>query len=49
MVNNYAQYCSVVRTGIGKTKIVIGGEIDAGEFEVSISFNYAHTVLSVGL
>ncbi|KAH8689683.1 putative Dhp1-interacting protein Din1 [Talaromyces proteolyticus] len=29
VVNNKAQYCSVVRTGIGKTKLVIGGEVDA--------------------
>lgn len=28
-VSNFAQYCSVVRTGFGKTKIVIGGEVDA--------------------
>jgi len=31
IVNNYAQYCSVVKTGIGKAKMVIGGEVDAGE------------------
>ncbi|KAI9826826.1 MAG: decapping endonuclease targeting mRNA [Thelocarpon impressellum] len=29
IVNNHAQYCSVVRTGIGKAKMVIGGEVDA--------------------
>ena len=29
VVNNHAQYCSVVRTGIGKAKMVIGGEVDA--------------------
>ena len=29
VVNNYAQYCSVVKTGIGKAKMVIGGEVDA--------------------
>ncbi|PGG97867.1 decapping nuclease rai1 [Blastomyces parvus] len=29
VVNNKAQYCSVVRTGIGGCKIVIGGEVDA--------------------
>ena len=28
-VNNYAQYCSVVKTEIGKAKLVIGGEVDA--------------------
>ncbi|KAA6407259.1 MAG: hypothetical protein FRX48_09061 [Lasallia pustulata] len=29
VVNNYAQYCSVVRTGIGKAKLIMGGEVDA--------------------
>ncbi|KAL4976175.1 decapping nuclease rai1 [Aspergillus desertorum] len=29
VVNNNAQYCSVVRTGIGRTKLVLGGEVDA--------------------
>ena len=29
IVSNYAQYCSIVRTGFGKTKMVIGGEVDA--------------------
>ncbi|KAK5077125.1 decapping endonuclease targeting mRNA [Lithohypha guttulata] len=28
-VSNYAQYCSIVRTGFGKSKVVIGGEVDA--------------------
>ena len=30
VVNNNAQYCSVVKTGIGKAKMIIGGEVDAG-------------------
>ncbi|KAK6952237.1 decapping endonuclease targeting mRNA [Daldinia eschscholtzii] len=29
VVNNKAQYCSVVRTGIGKSVLCIGGEVDA--------------------
>ncbi|RMJ26734.1 hypothetical protein PHISP_02388 [Aspergillus sp. HF37] len=29
IVNNSAQYCSVVKTGIGPSRIVIGGEVDA--------------------
>lgn len=29
VVSNYAQYCSVVKTGIGKAKMIIGGEVDA--------------------
>ncbi|EWZ45434.1 protein RAI1 [Fusarium oxysporum f. sp. raphani 54005] len=28
-VNNKAQYCSVVRTGIGKSVLCLGGEVDA--------------------
>lgn len=31
VVSNYAQYCSIVRTGFGKTKLVIAGEVDAVE------------------
>lgn len=31
VVSNYAQYCSIVRTGFGKIKMVIGGEVDAVE------------------
>lgn len=30
-VSNYAQYCSIIRTGFGSTRIVIGGEVDAVE------------------
>ncbi|CAG8243905.1 unnamed protein product [Penicillium salamii] len=29
VVNNAAQYCSVVRTGIGNVRMVLGGEVDA--------------------
>jgi len=29
IVNNHAQYCSVVKTGIGKARMIIGGEVDA--------------------
>lgn len=29
IVNNYAQYCSVVRTGIGNSVMILGGEVDA--------------------
>jgi RAT1-interacting protein len=28
-VSNYAQYCSIVRTGFGNVKMVLGGEVDA--------------------
>jgi RAT1-interacting protein len=29
IVNNKEQYCSVVRTGFGKTVVCLGGEVDA--------------------
>ena len=32
IVNNHSQYCSVVKTGIGKAKMIIGGEVDGGNF-----------------
>ncbi|KAL8694532.1 MAG: hypothetical protein Q9218_000863 [Villophora microphyllina] len=28
-VNNHAQYCSIVKTGIGKSRLILGGEVDA--------------------
>lgn len=31
IVNNHAQYCSVVKTGIGDTVMILGGEVDAGK------------------
>lgn len=34
VVNNYAQYCSVVKTGIGKARMVIGGEVDASKQQI---------------
>ena len=38
IVNNHAQYCSVVRTGYGKIKMIIGGEVDAGMAAFSLTF-----------
>ncbi|KAF4628497.1 hypothetical protein G7Y89_g9656 [Cudoniella acicularis] len=29
IVNNHAQYCSVVKTGIGSSVMILGGEVDA--------------------
>lgn len=57
VVNNFAQYCSVVRTGYGKIKMVLGGEVDAGESgsgRPSVSFDtngfclYAKWMSSMG-
>ena len=42
VVNNYAQYCSVVKTGIGKAKMIIGGEVDAGKSTPILSPRYTH-------
>lgn len=36
IVNNHAQYCSVVKTGIGNTVMILGGEVDAGKFSFCI-------------
>lgn len=38
VVSNYAQYCSVVKTGIGNARLVIGGEVDAGLCSVKSLF-----------
>ena len=32
VVDNHAQYCSVARTGIGKIRLIIGGEVDACKY-----------------
>lgn len=32
VVNNKEQYCSVVRTGIGKSVLCLGGEVDASMY-----------------
>jgi hypothetical protein len=32
IVNNHAQYCSVVQTGIGSSTLILGGEVDASKF-----------------
>lgn len=32
VVDNYAQYCSIARTGIGSTSLIIGGEVDGGAY-----------------
>ena len=34
IVNNHAQYCSIVKTSIGKAKLIIGGEVDAGKSHI---------------
>lgn len=31
VVDNYAQYCSICKTGIGSTTMIIGGEVDGGK------------------
>jgi RAT1-interacting protein len=32
IVNNKAQFCSIVKTGFGSVNLIIGGEVDAGMF-----------------
>lgn len=45
VVNNKAQYCSVVRTGIGKTIMCLGGEVDAGEQSTALFISLAHLLI----
>ena len=42
IVNNYAQYCSIVKTGIGKSRLIIGGEVDARKIPLPCSFPFLH-------
>lgn len=37
VVNNYSQYCSVVKTGIGNTNMILGGEVDASKCPLNFS------------
>ena len=46
-VSNYAQYCSVVRTGFGKASLVIGGEVDAGVLTIKPVFDCILTTFIV--
>lgn len=32
VVNNNAQYCSIIKTGMGSTSLILGGEVDGGQF-----------------
>ncbi|KAI2044845.1 decapping endonuclease targeting mRNA [Ophidiomyces ophidiicola] len=43
VVNNSSQYCSVVRTGIGNNKLILGGEVDAGKHYIGpyLCFEYS--------
>jgi hypothetical protein len=43
VVNNNAQYCSVVRTGLGKTVLCLGGEVDAGKLALFLSITETQT------
>lgn len=48
VVSNYAQYCSVARTGYGKIKMIIGGEVDAGETSCFQYSSHADSSNSLG-
>jgi RAT1-interacting protein len=47
VVSNYAQYCSVVQTGIGGIGMIIGGEVDAGKC-ITLSTTFAKSKSSMG-
>jgi RAT1-interacting protein len=42
IVSNYAQYCSIVRTGIGGNAMILGGEVDAGELPPDLLIKIHH-------
>ena len=45
IVNNHAQYCSVVKTVIGKnTKLILGGEVDASMSSFHIVFPFSSDI-----
>ena len=48
IVNNHAQYCSVVRTGIGNTIMILGGEVDAGMSSSAYPLRLPLTRISLG-
>jgi len=33
-VETFSQYCSLVKTGIGSTSMILAGEVDGGMFSV---------------
>lgn len=43
-VSNKAQYCSIVRTGIGSVSMVMGGEVDAGMYWLPWRFHYQRSL-----
>ena len=46
VVNNAAQYCSVVRTGIGNVRMILGGEVDASMCAlVLVAIRHTNSVL----
>ncbi|KAL8918801.1 MAG: hypothetical protein Q9208_007139 [Pyrenodesmia sp. 3 TL-2023] len=46
VVNNKAQYCSVAKTGIGKTRLILGGEVDARKSSFLLSLHPSQPSLS---
>lgn len=42
VVNNKEQYCSIVRTGIGKAILCLGGEVDASKSPINISPSWVY-------
>ena len=41
VVNNHAQYCCVVKTGIGGMRLILGGEVDAGRWPHDFSQSWS--------
>lgn len=38
VVDNHPQYCSVVKTSIGETSMIIGGEVDCSKLTFVVAF-----------
>jgi hypothetical protein len=49
VVNNNAQYCSIARTGIGRAKLVLGGEVDASMLFPVLQRPHSKCVSNCGL
>lgn len=47
VVDNHAQYCSIVRTGFNDIKMVLGGEVDAGSTLTTFQTNDCQLTLTL--
>lgn len=43
-MSNYAQYCSIVKTGVGNIDMVIGGEVDCSTLSTNPISPHTHFI-----